>query len=266
MAIEQIQTPQGQITGAVMFYSQPEPLNPENHAKLGLREMDAPFAFAASAHIIPIHVSEFGPASLSYPIIFAGEQKMPLAVTGMMSGENLFVDANGQHDPHSYIPAFVRRYPFVLAGNPANGADEQLVVCIDRAAPMLAEDGAVRLFENGKLTSFAERAVEFCSNFETERRRTELFVNKLKELDLFEVKESNFQPRMADGSLGAPVKMAEYFAVSEEKLNKLSDADLRELHLTGALRQCYAHINSMFNWERIIGRASLRPNRQAVTL
>ncbi len=264
MAIEQIQTPAGQLTGDVLFYSQPEPLNPENHANLGLREMDAPFAFAANAHIIPIHVSEFGPASLTYPIIFAGEQKFPLAVTGMMSGENLFVDAEGKHDPHSYIPAFVRRYPFVLANG--GGANEQLVVCIDRAAPMLAEGGATRLFENGKLTSFAERAVEFCSNFETERRRTELFVNKLKELDLFEVKESNFQPRMPDGSLGAPVKMAEYFAVSEEKLSKLSDADLRELHVTGALRQCYAHITSMFNWERIVGRASMRPNRPAVAL
>jgi hypothetical protein len=265
MAIEQIQTPTGQVTGAVMFYSQPEALSPENHGTLGLRPMDAPFAFAAHAHVIPIHVSEFGPASLSYPIIFAGEQKMPLAVTGVTSGENLFIDANGQHDPHAYIPAFVRRYPFVLASNGAP-EQEQLVVCIDRAAPMLAEGGDVKLFENGKLTPFAEQAVEFCSSFETERRRTELFVAKLKELDLFEVKESNFQPRQPDGSLGQPVKMAEYFAVSEEKLSKLSDADLRELHVTGALRQCYVHISSMFNWERIIGRASMRPNRQAATI
>lgn len=246
-----------------MFYSQPEPLNPENHGKLGLRQMDAPFAFAANAHVIPIHVSEFGPVSLSYPIIFAGEEKMPLAVTGLMNGENLFIDANGQHDPNTYIPAFIRRYPFVLAGN---NAEEQLVVCIDRNAPMLAEGGAIPLFEDGKLSKFAEQAVEFCSNFETERRRTDLFVNKLKELDLFEVKESNFQPRLAEGGLGAPIKIAEYFAVSEEKLNKLSDADLKELHLTGALRQCYAHITSMFNWERIIGRASMRPNPQAASL
>jgi hypothetical protein len=258
MAIEQIQTPAGQITGAVMFYSQPEPLNPENHANLGLRPMDAPFSFAANAHVIPIHVSEFGPASLSYPIIFAGDQKMPLAVTGLLAGENLFIDAEGKHDPNAYIPAFMRRYPFVLA---SNGAQEQLVVCIDRAAPMIAEGGNIPLFVDGKLSPFAENAVEFCSNFETERRRTELFVDKLKELDLFEVKESNFQPRNEDGSLGEPIKMAEYFAVSEEKLNKLSDAALKELHITGALRQSYAHITSMFNWERIINRAAVRPNR-----
>jgi hypothetical protein len=258
MAIEQIPTPQGQLTGQVLFYSQPEPLNPENHSKLGLQPMDAPFAFAAAAHIIPIHVSEFGPASLCYPIIFAGDQKTPLAVTGVMNGENLFVDANGQYDPTAYIPAFVRRYPFVLANN---DNQDQLVVCIDRAAPMLTEGGQVKLFENGKLSPFAEQAVEFCSNFETERRRTDLFVNKLKELDLFEVKQANFQPRMPDGTLGEPIMLADYFAISEEKLNALADADLKELHVTGALRQCYAHLTSMFNWERVVNRASQRPNR-----
>jgi SapC len=260
MAIEQIPTPQGQLTGSVLFYSQPEPLNPEHHGKLGLKAMAAPFAFAAGAHVIPLQVSEFGPASLCYPIIFAGEQKAPMAVLGVTAGDNVFVDANGQYDPNAYIPAFVRRYPFVLA---SNNDQEQLVVCIDRAAPMLVEGGEVPLFENGKLTPFAEQAVEFCSNFETERRRSDLFVNRLKELDLFEVKQANFQPRLPDGSLGEPVLVADYFAVSEEKLGKLSDAELKDLHVTGALRQCYAHLTSMFNWERIIGRASARPNRMA---
>ncbi|MGC1304537.1 MAG: SapC family protein [Caulobacteraceae bacterium] len=258
MAIEQIPSPQGQITGSVLFYSRPEPLSPENHGTLGLKPMDAPFAFAANAHVIPLQVSEFGPASLSYPIIFAGEQRAPMAVLGVMAGDNVFVDANGQYDPNAYIPAFVRRYPFVLANN---DQQEQLVVCIDRAAPMLVEGGQVPLFENGKLSPFAEQAVEFCSNFETERRRSDMFVDRLKELDLFEVKQANYQPRLPDGSLGAPILVADYFAISEEKLGKLPDADLKELHLSGALRQCYAHLTSMFNWERIIGRASNRPNR-----
>ena len=82
---------------------------------------------------------------------------------------------------------------------------------------------------------------------------------RLRELDLFEAKAATFTPRLADGTQGQPVQIADYFAVSEEKLNALSDKDLRELHVTGALRQISAHLISMFNWERLIGRAATRP-------
>lgn len=256
MTIQQVPTPPGEITGQVIFYSKPEPLSPEAHGKLGFKPLDAPFAFAASAHVLPLQVSEFGLAALSYPVIFAGEQKAPMAILGIRPGENLFVAADGRYEESAYIPSFIRRYPFVLAGG--EGADQQLIVCIDREAPMLAEGGDIPLFVDGQLSSFAQNAVDFCSNFETERRRTDLFVARLKELDLFEAKVASFTPRLADGTQGSPVQVADYFAVSEEKLNSLSDKDLRELHVTGALRQISAHLISMFNWERLIGRAANR--------
>ena len=256
MTIEQVPTPPGEITGQVLFYSRPEPLSPEAHGKLGFKPLDAPFAFAASAHILPLQVSEFGLAALNYPVIFAGEQKAPMAILGIRPGENLFVSTEGRYEESAYIPSFIRRYPFVLAGGEGEG--QQLIVCIDRDAPMLTEGGEVPLFVDGKLSSFAENAVEFCSNFETERRRTDLFVARLRELDLFEAKAATFTPRLADGTQGQPVQIADYFAVSEEKLNALSDKDLRELHVTGALRQISAHLISMFNWERLIGRAATR--------
>ena len=255
MTIQQVPTPPGEITGQVLFYIKPEPLSPEAHGKLGFKPVDAPFAFAAGAHIVPLQVSEFGLAALSYPVIFAGEQKTPMAILGIRPGDNLFVSAAGRYEDSAYIPSFIRRYPFVLAGGEGN---EQLIVCIDRDAPMLTEGGEVPLFVDGKLSSFAQTAVDFCSNFETERRRTDMFVERLKELDLFEPKIATFTPRAADGTLGQPVQIADYFAVSEEKLNALSDKDLRELHINGALRQISAHLISMFNWERLVGRAANR--------
>ena len=256
MTIEQIPTPAGEITGQVLFYTNPEPLSAEAHGKLGFKPLDAPFAFAASTHIMPVQVSEFGVAALSYPVIFAGEQKAPMAILGIRAGENLFVSDAGQFEPSAYMPGFMRRYPFVLAGSTEGG--EQLIVCIDRNAPMLTEGGEIPLFENGQLSTFAKNAVDFCSNFETERRRTDMFVARLRELDLFESKAATFTPRLPDGSQGEPVQIADYFAVSEEKLNALSDKDLRDLHVTGALRQISAHLISMFNWERLVGRAATR--------
>ncbi len=255
MTIQQVPTPPGEISGQVLFYGKPEPLSLEAHGKLGFRQLDAPFAFAASAHILPLQVGEFGLAALSYPVIFAGEQKTPMAILGVRQGENLFVGADGRYEESAYIPSFIRRYPFVLA---AGEGAEQLIVCIDRDAPMLTEGGEVPLFADGRLSSFTQNAVDFCSNFETERRRTELFVAKLQELDLFEAKAATFTPRLADGTQGQPVQIADYFAVSEEKLNAVSDKDLRDLHVSGALRQIDAHLISMFNWERLVGRVVTR--------
>jgi len=50
---------QGQISGTVLFYSQPEPLSPETHAKMGVKSMDGPFGFAKAGHAIPLTVGEF---------------------------------------------------------------------------------------------------------------------------------------------------------------------------------------------------------------
>jgi hypothetical protein len=244
-----------EISGEVLFYSQPEPLSLEAHGKLGVKRLEHPFAFAAVAHSMPLQVSEFGPASLSYPVIFAGDKKGPMAIMGLRLRENLFVAADGRFEESAYVPAFVRRYPFVLA---VQDGQDQMIVCIDRAAAMLEEGGDPPLFVDGKLTPFVENAVEFCRSFETERQRSEQFTRQLIELDLFEPKAATFTPRMEDGSTGQTVQLADYFSVSEQKLAALSDANLRDLVASGAMRQIYAHLNSMLNWERLVGRAALR--------
>jgi hypothetical protein len=63
----------GQITGAVLFYKQPEPLSPELHGKLGVVQSDKPFKFAKEGHAVPLTVGEFPLAAVSGPIIFVGD-------------------------------------------------------------------------------------------------------------------------------------------------------------------------------------------------
>ena len=140
------------LTGSVLFYSQPEPLNKEQHGKLGLVRNNTPYKFAIEGHVVPVTVTEFGPACLSYPIIFAGDLKQPLVVTGLNAGQNMFIDASGAYDVGAYIPAYVRRYPFVLAADEPNG---RMIVCIDRSSSLLAEGGDVALFdEAGEPTEY----------------------------------------------------------------------------------------------------------------
>jgi hypothetical protein len=255
------QTAAGDITGNVLFYSRPEPLAPELHAKLGVRRMDAPFKFAKVGHAIPLTVGEFPVFAVTGPIIFVGEEKLPLGVMGLNSGDNMFVRDDGMFEPGVYIPAYVRRYPFVYANDDTNN---QMVLCIDRAAEFIVEGGDMPFFVDGQPSDYTKNCMEFCNNFETERQRTMSFVQLLKDLDLFETKTATFQPPPGpDGSQPEPQKIADYFGISEEKLGKLSPEKLVELRDNGALAQIYAHLVSLVGWDRLISLAITRSAPEA---
>ena len=249
------------LSGNVLFYSQPEPLSVEAHGKLGVDPVDKPYAFAGVTNLVPLTVTEFAPATLSYPVIFAGEARQPVAVMGLRSGENLFVSDEGDFRPEAYIPAYIRRYPFVFAND---DAQKRLILCVDRGAAFLKEGGQTPLFDGDQPSAYVQQAMEFCNNFEQERQRTEAFVALLTELDLFESKEAVFTPRNPDGTAGAPQKLAEYFAVSEDKLKTLPAEKLAELRDNGALGQIYAHLVSLLGWDRLIAMAFQKAQQQPV--
>ncbi len=242
------------ITGNVLFYSQPEPISPEVHGKMGVRSMDGPFGFAKAGHAIPLTVGEFPLAALTGPVIFVGEEKMPIAVMGLNAGENMFLREDGTFEPAAYIPAYIRRYPFVFAND---DSAQQMVLCIDRGAEFFAEQNPdLPFFEaDGQASQYLKNCIEFCNNFEIERQRTLGFVQVLKDLDLFETKSAAFTPQNPDGTVGEPQKIAEFFGVSEEKLNALPAEKLLEIRANGALGQIYSHLISLAGWDRLIARA-----------
>lgn len=245
----------GPLSGNVLFYSQPEPLSVDVHGALGVEPVAKPYAFTAVTNLVPLTVTEFAPAALSYPVIFVGEARQPVAVMGLRQGENLFVSADGDFRPEAYIPAYVRRYPFVFAND---DQAQRLILCVDRAAPFLKEGGQTPLFVDGKPSPYTQQAMEFCNNFEQERQRTDAFVKLLTDLDLFDTREAVFNPRNPDGSPAQPQKLAEYFAVSEDKLKALPAEKLAELRDNGALGQIYAHLVSLLGWDRLIAMAFQR--------
>lgn len=248
------QAGQGQISGNVLFYSRPEPLSPEMHGKMGVKSMEGPFGFAKAGHAIPLTVGEFPLAAVTGPIIFVGDDKLPIAVMGLNAGDNMFLRDDGLFEPGAYIPAYIRRYPFVFAND---DAAQKMVLCIDRAAEFVVETNPDQPFfeADGTPSAYTKNCIEFCNNFEVERQRTVSFVNLLKDLDLFESKTSTFTPTNPDGTAGEPQKIAEYFGVSEEKLNKLPAAKYVELRDNGALAQIYAHLLSLVGWDRLVALA-----------
>lgn len=255
---------QPELTGNVLFYKNPQPLNPEQHAALGVKQIDQPFGFLRTAHAIPVTVTEFGTTASAYPIIFVGNDLTPVAVMGVRQNENLFVKEDGTTEADFYVPAFVRRYPFVFANDKDS---DRLLLCVDREAPMVTNQPDVAFFENGQPTEFTNNAIEFCKEFERQRRATADFVGVLQKFNLLEQKTVAFQPRDQQGnSVGEQQKIADYMAVDEEKLNNLTNEQFVELRESGALGAIYAHMLSLLNWQRVIQRAvAVQPKEAAPT-
>jgi hypothetical protein len=243
-----------QLSGQVMFYRQPEPLSIDKHRGLGVKRVDRPFQFLLAAHVVPITVNEFGVAAGSFPVIFAGANKTPLAVMGARSGENVFVSPTGDVDPEVYLPAFARRYPFVFA---ADASGDRLVLCIDRAAPMIGDNPDVPLFNGNEPSQYTQEAMEFCKEFERHRRTSENFLALMNEMNLFEQKSVSLTNRKPDGTEEQQT-IAEYFAVDEEKLTNLPNDKFIKLKENGALGPIYAHMVSLLQWPKIIQRAMYR--------
>ena len=225
-----------------LLYSALEPLSSSIHAKAKIRPMtEAPVV--ATAHAIPATVDEFPLLARHYPIIFAvGENPVPLALMGLTEGVNAFMDEHGRpRDGNSYLPAFVRRYPFLLAKLRPDTDD--LSLCFDPTAGAIGdfEDGE-RLFEDDGQPSKATKAVlEFCEQFETAGQRTGAFVEDLKKSGLLMEGEVAIQPEGAE----KPFIYRGFRMVDEEKLRDLRGDELRKMNQSGMLALIYAHLFSL---------------------
>jgi len=238
-----------------LIYENPRPLDAARDANLKVREI-VDLSFARKVNTIPINLSEFSAVARHYPIGFIGDGAVPMAIVGLQK-ENLFLDDQGRWKPGVYVPAFVRRYPFIFANDEQS---KQMVLCIDRAAEFIVDKGFdLPFFEaDGQPSAYTKNCIEFCNNFELERQRTVNFVQILKDLDLFETKTATFAPTNPDGSAGPPQKIADYFGVSEEKLLKLPAEKYIELRDNGALPQIHAHLLSLLGWDRLVALAMVK--------
>lgn len=246
------------VQGNLPLYKSPEPLSAQKHAGKGLSYTERPFDFLKEAHFVPVTLGEFGSAASRFPIIFLGESKTPVAAMGLRAGENLFVDADGKYEPNAYLPAYVRRYPFVAATH--SGEADRFTVCVDSGSHLFSDTPEQPFFDaSGQPTDFTNRAIEYVRRFEADVAQTNKFVERLKELDMFEQQQATFQPRDPQGQpQGEPQTVASYWGVSAEKLRGLDPKVLAELRDNTYLGGIYAHMLSMTQWDLLIQRAARR--------
>jgi hypothetical protein len=248
-----------QIQGNLPLYKNPEPINVQAHKGKGLKYGDRPFDFLKDTHFVPVTLGEMGSASARYPIIFIGDTRIPVAVMGLQQGQNLFVDPDtGDYERDCYVPAYVRRYPFVAAVHTEE--KDRFTVCVDAGSHLMSDTPEQPFFtDDGQPTDFLNGAIDFVRRFEAEVGATNGFIEKLKELDLFEQQQTTWTPRDTLGNqTGEPVVIASYWALSGEKLRALDPKVLAELRDNAYLGGIYAHMLSQAQWDMIVSRARRR--------
>lgn len=251
------------VVNLPLFYTSPLLLQAQEHAAYGMRPAtDSRFAAAATA--IPIVGQEFARVSRSYPIVFSiAEGAMPLAVTGLVPGQNLFVDAAGQWLADSYVPTYVRRYPYI---GMSDGQGGPLMLCVDSACDRLSaaavEDAADPFFgDDGKPTQLSLSAMTLCEAYAQHHERTRAFAAALVEHGLLVERDLRVNyPR--DGA-EASIHLDGFRLVDEDAFRALSGDVLATFHANGWLDLVALHLASQLSWRRLADLSASAAQQEA---
>ncbi len=242
------------VAKQLMIYDNIQPLSSELHRNWSVQVDD--YSFVSHLISAPVLATEIPFAAAEFPIVFSATanegEYIPLAIMGLKDGENLFLNAQNQFTSR-YIPAFIRRYPFVLGGD--KSADT-LTLCIDDASATVIKDGSKgrRLFdENGEQSQHLKEVVEFLRDYQYRAEMTKVFSKRLHELNLLEPMQANITFK---GREDANMNLKGFYVVKREKLKALSDADALDLFKKDGLELIYSHIQSLSNLNDLISKKS----------
>ncbi|WP_336966183.1 SapC family protein [Sphingobium aquiterrae] len=223
-----------------IFYNDLIPLNSQEHASWHTRPVEA-LPFLAQHHAVPLTIDEFVPAQRFLPIIFSsGDAPVPLALMGLNEGINVFVDDAGKLLGRTYVPAYIRRYPWMLAK--LRPDSEELSLCFDPTSEGVGEfaEGEA-LLADAQPTEVTKSILSFCEEFEQAAARTNQFMNDLKDMDLLMEGEVAIQVPGTE----QPFVYRGFQMVNEQKLRDLRGDQQRKLAQNGMLPLLHAHLFSL---------------------
>lgn len=227
-----------------LFYKSPRPMQAVRHADLSLRA-EPNYAFAAGTNSVPLMAAEFAAACKQFPILFAdGPVVQPVALLGLRTGENLFVDANGNWEDAAYIPAYVRRYPFIFLENA-----DQLTLCIDETADAVVPGRDNPFFVDGQPSALTNNALEFVKEVQAQNGYTTEFAAAVTGAGLLSEKRADITLNN-----GERLSLAGFKVIDELAFNQLPAETLAEWRDRGWLGLVYAHLISVSSWSGLVDR------------
>src|SRR5512135_17497 len=236
------------MTTQLLIYETAVPVSSGRHGDSSV-EVGANYSFARNVNSVPLMAVEFPTAAAEYAIVFAGAKDalMPAVILGVRGNENLYLSEEGSW-LGKYIPAFVRRYPFVFST-----ADDgkTFMLCVDEAFPGFNREGrGQRLFgEDKKPTPYVDNVLKFLQEYQAQFHRTRAFCRKVRELDLLEP----MQAQISTGS-GERLSLTGFWAVNRAKLKGLGGEKLADLAKPDELELLYLHLQSMRNFNALKDR------------
>ena len=238
-----------QANNLPMFYNDLMPLNSRDHAEWSAKSTDLA-TWIVGHHAIPLTAEEFVHASRNVPIVFsAADQPVPLALMGLNEGVNTFFDDDGKMRDTVYVPAYARRYPFMLAK--LSPESDELSLCFDPTSDLVGEfSEGNRLFEGDQPSESCQATLDFCRNFEEAGFRTTAFVEELMKHDLLMDGEVSIQQQGNE----QPFIYRGFKMVDQEKLRELRGDVLRTMNQNGMLGLVFAHLFSLEHMSEVFGR------------
>jgi hypothetical protein len=241
------------MSSQLLIYESAAPVTATRHGDWSV-DVGADYSFSKSVNSVPLMAVEFPHAASEYAIVFSGtaDACIPAVILGMRGDENLYLGEQGSWQA-KYVPAFLRRYPFVFSSSQDG---KTFTLCIDEAFAGFNQQGRGQpLFDADKKPSgYVANVLKFLEQYQIEFRRTQAFCNKLLELKLLE-------PMRAQASLGSGEKLAlvGFMAASRERVKALPAETLAELAKTDQLELLFLHLQSMRNFSAMAARMGGRP-------
>ncbi len=228
-----------------MLYKRIEFLNAERHGSLRYLD-EGDYGFAATTSYIPVTAMEFGDAAAHYPIVFAGagETLEPVVITGRNKGENQQVGKDGKWRAGSYIPAYLRRYPFILIAGPQ--ADVLSLGADLTSAKLTQAEAGLALYDQGAPSETAKRALQFCLAYQQAAVASGHICRAIEGAGLLIERSAEFTLPQGNS------RVTGFKIVDEQAFNSLSDEAFLSLRKSGALPAIYTHLLSMKSWRNLL--------------
>jgi hypothetical protein len=229
------------VTTQLLIYETAVPILRERHGNWSV-EVGADYGFSRRVNSVPLMAVEFPHAAPEYVIVFAGtgEAVLPAVLLGVRGEENLYLTKQGGWGAR-YLPAFVRRYPFIFS---SDDMGTRFTLCLDEGFAGCNQAGrGERLFDDqGKPTPYVENVLRFLQEYQAQFQRTQAFCQRLMALDLLEPMEAKVTL-----TSGERLALTGFRGVNRDRLKGLAGETLATLAKTDELELVYLHLQSMRN-------------------
>lgn len=227
-----------------LFFKEPVALM-EGDERTSYVTLPENYKFSTKTNSVPLAVTEFEMACRSYPIVFsAGETIAPVSIVGLREEENLFLDEEYAWLPNTYVPAYVRKYPFIF--HQSEGED-LLTLCVD--AEFLGDsDTGLPVFKDNSPNTQISAALDFCKDFHAAWSQTESFVSLLSDNELLFEKRADVEV-----VTGTKFSLGGFSLIDRDKFENLINTDEgRDLFNSSQIAAVYAHFISLNNWQTLL--------------